>query len=104
MKKSNMYQVHNNQTWLDISLKLYGSVEFAFELATANNSNIAEEIPAGTFIFFDAEKVSNKTVLLIYSNNKTNPATGFTTEDKQAIEKSEGISIWAINLDFKISE
>ncbi|WP_264846331.1 hypothetical protein, partial [Capnocytophaga catalasegens] len=98
MNKSNTYQAHNNQTWLDISLKLYGTPEYAFDLAVANGSSIVDEIVAGAFISYDAEKKANKTVLAIYNNNKTNPATAFSGEDKQVIEKPQGISIWAINL------
>lgn len=103
MNKSVTYQVHHGQTWFDISLKLYGTVDYAFDLAVANGVNITDEIPTGTLIYFDPELKTNKTVLVIYNNNKTNPATGFTAEDKQVLERQEGISIWAINIDFKIS-
>lgn len=103
MNNTATYQVHHGQTWFDISLKLYGTPEYAFDLAVANGSSIVDEIIAGTFVGYDAEKKANKTVLAIYNNNKTNPATAFSGEDKQVIEKPEGISIWAINMDFVVS-
>ena len=31
------------------------------------------------------------------------PATAFSKEDEQVFERLEGISIWAINLDFVVS-
>ncbi len=104
MNKSVTYQVHHGQTWFDISLKLYGTAEYAFDLALANGANITDEIPTGMLVSYDIELKANKTILVIYSNNKTNPATGFTTEDKQVLEKQEGISIWAINADFVVSK
>lgn len=102
MNKHPTYQVHHGQTWFDISLKLYGTPLYAFDLALLNDSNIVDTILAGTFIDFDPNLKSNSNVLTIYSNNKTNPATGFTQSDLQVIERLQGISLWAIDLDFKI--
>lgn len=103
MNKTAAYQVHHGQTWFDVSMKLYGTPEYAFDLAVANNSNVAGDIPAGILVQFDPNVKANKTILAIYDNNKTNPATGFTSDDKQIMERLEGISIWAINLDFVVS-
>lgn len=103
MNKTATYQVHHGQTWFDVSLKLYGTPEYAFDLAVANDSNVAADIPTGILVRFDPNVKANKTILAIYDNNKTNPATGFTQADLQVLERLEGISIWAINLDFKVS-
>ena len=44
----------------------------------------------------------NKDILAYYTAKNIQPATAFTKEDKQVLERLEGISIWAINLDFVV--
>lgn len=103
MNKANSYQVHHGQSWVDVSLKIYGTADYAFELALLNGANITQETPTGAFIVFDPNLKQNKVILTIYENNRTNPATAFSVEDEQIFNKEEGISIWAINLDFAVS-
>lgn len=104
MNKPNLYQVHHGQSWVDISLKIYGTADYAFELALLNKASITQEAHTGTFIIFDPNLKPNKTILVIYENNQTNPATAFFMEDEQVVNQEEGISIWAINLDFVIKD
>ena len=46
---------------------------------------------------------SNKDILNYYTAKSIQPATAFTKADEQVFERLEGISIWAINLDFVVS-
>ena len=98
------YQVEELQGWLDLSERLYGTAEHAFALAVLNGAALTDVIVAGSFILYDTALQRNATVLLIYENNHTNPATAFSDRDRAVLERKEGISIWAIDLDFVIQE
>lgn len=102
MSDLKIYKAHDGQWWADVSLKIYGTADYAFDLALLNYSSLTEEIKAGQSIHFDPYLKANKTLLIIYENHQTTPCTAFSMEDKQTFEKQEGISIWAINLDFQV--
>ena len=96
------YKVFENQSWLDISMILFGSPDLAYELAEINNSNLTNEILAGSIIKYHKNMPNNKLILLSLSSNNSIPATGLSSQ--QLInDKPKGIDYWAIQTDFIVS-
>lgn len=96
--------VLHNQSLLDLALQHTGTIESIFEFAEANSFNITDDVVAGKTLVLPAEAFTNKDILSYYTAKKIQPATAFTKEDEQVFERLEGISIWAINLDFVVSK
>lgn len=93
----------HNQSLLDLALQHTGTIESVFELAEANALNITDDVQAGAPLYLgDGLGVRNE-ILSYYTAKNLQPATAFTKEDEQVFERLEGISIWAINLDFVVS-
>jgi len=95
--------VLHNQSLLDLALQHTGTIENIFELAMLNNLSITDDVVAGKVLTIPTESFTNKDILTYYIAKKIQPATAFTQEDKIISERQEGISIWAINLDFVVS-
>lgn len=96
--------VLHNQSLLDLALQHTGTIESIFEFAEANTLNITDDVRAGNTLVLPAEAFTNKDILGYYTTKNIQPATAFTKEDEQVFERLEGISIWAINLDFVVSK
>ena len=94
----------HNQSLLDLALQHTGSIESVFEFAEANAINITDDLVAGKTLALPAEAFSNKDILNYYTAKNLQPATAFSKEDEQVAKRLEGISIWAINLDFIVSK
>lgn len=103
MENINEYQVFENQSWLDVSITLYGTPDYAFDLALLNGSAITENINPGTFIFFNPNSEKNRLVLLSMKNNKSIPATAISQEQSAISQPLEGISYWSVGVNFRIS-
>lgn len=95
----------HNQSLLDLALQHIGTIESVFELAEANSLNITDEVVAGALLTVPllGKGARNGDILAYYTAKNLQPATAFTKEDEQVFERLEGISIWAINLDFVVS-
>ena len=89
----------HNQSLLDLALQHTGTIESVFEFAEANAINITDDVQAGKTLVLPAETFTNKDIL-----GYLQPATAFSKEDEQVAKRLEGISIWAINLDFIVSK
>lgn len=96
--------VLHNQSLLDLAIQHTGTIESVFELAEANTLNIADDVQAGKILILPTEAFTNKEILAYYTAKNLQPATAFSKEDEQVLERLEGISIWAINLDFIVSK
>ena len=96
--------VLHNQSLLDLALQHTGTIESVFEFAEANTINITDDVQAGKTLVLPAEAFTNKDILGYYTAKNLQPATAFSKEDEQVFERLEGISIWAINLDFVITQ
>ena len=96
--------VLHNQSLLDLALQHTGTIESIFEFAEANTINITDDAQAGKTLVLPAEAFTNKDILGYYTAKNLQPATAFSKEDEQVFERLEGISIWAINLDFIVSK
>ncbi|MFJ1429481.1 hypothetical protein ACILE2_01585 [Capnocytophaga canimorsus] len=98
--------VLHNQSLLDTCLQHTGTIESLFELALANELSVTDDLTAGQVLSLtlsEGEGTKDKDILNYYTAKNIQPATGFTQTDLQVLERLEGISIWAINLDFKVS-
>ena len=94
----------HNQSLLDLALQHTGTIESVFEMAEANALNITDDIVAGKTLVLSSEAFTNKDILAYYTAKNIQPATAFTKEDEQVAKRPEGISIWAINLDFIVTQ
>jgi hypothetical protein len=94
----------HNQSLLDLALQHTGTIESIFEFAEANALNITDDVVAGKTLVLPAEAFINKDIFGYYTAKNLQPATAFSKEDEQVFERLEGISIWAINLDFIVSK
>jgi hypothetical protein len=97
-----MITVLHNQSLLDLALQHTGSIESIFELAVINGKSVTDDMTAGASLLVGA--TTNKDILAYYTSKNIQPATAFTKADEQVFERLEGISIWAINLDFIVSK
>ncbi|ATA75219.1 hypothetical protein [Capnocytophaga sp. H2931] len=98
--------VLHNQSLLDTCLQHTGTIESLFDLALANDLSVTDDLTAGQVLSLplsEGEGTKDKDILGYYTAKNIQPATGFTQTDLQVLERLEGISIWAINLDFKVS-
>lgn len=96
--------VLHNQSLLDLALQHTGTIESIFEFAEANALNITDDVQAGKTLVLPAEVFTNKDILGYYTAKNLQPATAFSKEDEQVFERQEGISVWAINLDFIVTK
>ena len=96
-------EVLHNQSLLDLALQHTGTIESIFELAMLNNLSITDDVVAGKVLTIPTETFTNNDILTYYIAKKIQPATSFSQEYKRISERQEGISKWAINLDFVVS-
>lgn len=96
--------VLHNQSLFDVALQHSGSIDSIFEIILANDLSLTDEVKAGQTLTIPDVILKDKDILGYYQAKKIQPATAFSTEDKQILERLEGISIWAINIDFIVSE
>lgn len=94
--------VLHNQSLLDLALQHTGTIESIFELAILNEKSITDDMVAGASLLIG--EISNKDILSYYTAKNIQPATAFSKEDEQVFERLDGISIWAINLDFVVTQ
>lgn len=95
--------VLHNQSLLDACLQHTGTIESLFDLALANDLSVTDDLTAGQGFEIPSNAQKDKDILNYYTAKNIQPATGFTQTDLQILERLEGISIWAVNLDFKVS-
>ena len=93
----------HNQSLLDLALQHTGTIESVFEFAEVNALNITDDVQAGAPLYLGEGLEVRNEILSYYTAKNLQPATAFTKEDEQVFERLEGISIWAINLDFVVS-
>ena len=94
----------HNQSLLDLALQHTGTIESVFEFTEANALNITDDVQAGTPLYLGEGLGVRNEILAYYTAKNLQPATAFSKEDEQVFERLEGISIWAINLDFIVSK
>lgn len=95
------YKTHENQSWFDISIALYGAIDYALDLATLNNSSITEDLIAGSIISYPTRQAISYYTLEILKQNNSIPATAMSLISDLELEK-EGIGYWVIESNFKV--
>lgn len=96
------YKTYENQSWLDISIHLFGTPQYAYELSVLNQSCISEMIIAGTMIQTNVDATDERLVLLSMRENDSIPATAKEMIDEIKNETQEGIGYWMVG-KFKVS-
>jgi hypothetical protein len=80
--------VQANQSVIDISIQVYGSIEAAFDLMEDNPTvlaNITDEIPAGTLLYIPRAP-KDKDMVSYYKRNAYLPANAVTIENIDPID------------------
>lgn len=101
MSVVNTYKVYENQSWLDVSVHLYGSVLYSFELAILNNASPSEPLKAGQEIIYNDNEKEVLVLKSLYGNDSI-PATALTPAQKELIPQPKGIGIMKISNSFKV--
>ncbi|MDO5609074.1 MAG: hypothetical protein Q4G08_11535 [Capnocytophaga sp.] len=94
----------HNQSLFDIALQHTGTINGVFELATANGKSVTDDLSAGQILTVPENILTDNDIKKYYTAKAILPATAFTSEDIQIIERQEGISVWAVNVDFVIRQ
>lgn len=74
-------RVIHNQSLLDLSIQIYGSITEVVALAVANNISITANLEPNTIIEAPVIEVSEPTVQDYYQRKRIKPATALSTED-----------------------
>ena len=91
--------VLHNQSLLDFAIQHTGSAQNAFEIAMANNMSITDQLTAGSELVVAGSIVNDVDVKNYYQSKSLQPATDIT-QNGEAEETPEGISIWILNQNF----
>ncbi|WP_268846731.1 hypothetical protein [Flavobacterium aestivum] len=89
-------QTHNNQSWFDISVWIYGTIDYALTLALQNNSSLTIDVPAGTFI--DVPDLPKNARILVALKNI--PATSVSINE--TVYPTVGIGSMIIETNFTV--
>ncbi len=94
----------HNQSLIDIAVQVTGKAENVLQIAKDNGFEITDDVKAGTTLVFNLNAVKNDTdIINYYKANNIKPACGLTDENKQILQKLEGISVWSVGVDFVVS-
>ena len=89
--------VLHNQSFLDLAIQHTGTAENAFALALANGLSLTDDLAVGNWLMADSQELNaNKDILNYYTAKNIQPATAITA----TVEQPQGISYWAIGIDF----
>ncbi len=91
-------RVSERQNLLDVAIQESGSILAAFDLAVANDISVTDDLTAGQVL--QTVDIYNADVFNYYTQKNLKPATGFSSFGTPGETEEEGISIWAINIDF----
>ncbi len=90
------------QSLLDVILQLTGAMDSLVSVAHHNNISVTDDLVPGQKISFPEDVSLDEDILNYYQAKKIKPATGLSAEDALLLDKPEGISYWAINVDFEV--
>ncbi len=95
-------KVKSRQTYYDIALEQYGSAEYAFDIAQANNK-LPFDVAEGEIVLPDSI-IANKSITNHYKTNKISPATDISNRLLSPIDEDNGgIGYMGIGINFIIS-
>ena len=97
-----MITVQTRQSLFDIALQHCGSSDAAWEIAQLNGLSLTDDIPPGTML--QVPDVVKPRIVTHYQAQSHIPATNITTKEvAEQMAGGEGISFWAIGIDFIVS-
>lgn len=91
-------RVSSRQSLLDVAIQKSGSIVTVFDFAVENDLSITGNLTPGQAL--DLVDVNNIDVTAYYKSKNLVPATALTADDELVAAELEGISYWAINVDF----
>lgn len=97
-----MIAIHNQQL-ADLTIEANGTIESLMDVAVANNISITDDLVIGQDYKANGP-IIDTSVIAYYQSKGIKPATAITTETLQDLGNCEGISCWAIGVDFIVSE
>jgi hypothetical protein len=92
--------VLNNQTLLDVAIRHCGTVAAVVTIAILNNISVTDELTPGQLITIPKIGYGYQEVIDYFNQNKIEPATALTDENKILIEENAGIDFWEIENNF----
>ncbi|HUH35150.1 MAG TPA: hypothetical protein VL022_04890 [Moheibacter sp.] len=95
--------VLNNQTVFDLAIRYCGSPLAAFQIANANAIPVTKKLSAGSKIMIPSIDNTDNNVVDHYRGTYHQPATAWDEKRTAIPPKLEGISYWAIGIDFVVS-
>ncbi len=90
----------NDQSVLDLSIILFGTLEGVMQLALLNGLSLTDELVPGQEIEVGVFNESLVSVLDFIKKNNIRPATGFTAVPINI--PLTGIDYWAVGIDFVV--
>lgn len=81
----------------DLAVRYCGSADAAFMIANHNDLSVTSTLLAGTEVTIPEMK--RKDIVSYFNNRNIQPATAWNVQSAET-----GISHWAINIDFEVTE
>ena len=94
--------VLHNQTIFDLAVQYCGTALAAFDIAKANNLTLTDDLEAGQLLELPAVDYGYSDIVNYFEGKKHQPATAWNSENSTVQPSAEGISYWAIRLDFEV--
>ena len=95
-------KVLHQQSLLDIAIQEYGDLKAVFDIATMNNKSFTDDLKNSEQVIISASVYTDLDIHRFFKRNNLIPATALTEAQSQEINP-QGISYWAIGVDFKVS-
>lgn len=95
--------VLNNQTLFDLAVRYCGSSLAAFQIANENKLSVSTQLRPGQIIEIPEHFIIDKTIAFYFNSNNHQPATAWDEKHSAITPKLEGISYWALNDEFMVS-
>lgn len=92
----------HQQSLFDIAIGEYGDVKAVFDLTLSNQTSMTDDRMINEAVFIGKSVYTDRSIRDYYKRNEYIPATDLSEEQSQEINP-QGISYWAINIDFIVS-
>lgn len=96
-----MNEVRQGQSFLDMVIQMTGSIDNAVALAVLNGRSLTDGLSIGQAL--KEMPGGNQKVIDFFTPENNRPATEWTYTDQTIPLPAQGISHWAVNVDFVIT-
>jgi hypothetical protein len=90
------------QSWFDLSIQYTGTASNVYEIATANNRSITDDIVPGESILIPDDLAKAQKEIQYYEARAIVPATGLDKTSYEALNPKIGIGTMIIGNNFRI--